>query len=50
MQVRINELRKTYQGNCVAMEVIHAAQAEIHGFKKCSEELGYEFFVARRGS
>jgi len=50
MQVRIDELRKTYQGNSVAMDVIRAAQAEIDGFKKCSGEVGYEFFVARRGS
>ena len=48
MQIRVNELRKKYQGNSVAMEVINAAQAEISGFKKCSQELGYEFFIARR--
>ena len=48
MQVRVNELRKTYQGNAAALEVIAAAQAEITGFGKCSSELGYEFFVAKK--
>ena len=48
MQVRVDELRNKYQGNAAAMQVIDAAQAEIDGFKKCSGELGYEFFVARR--
>ncbi len=49
MQERINELRKKYTDNAAATEVIDSAQIEINGFKKCSGELGYEFFVARKG-
>ncbi|MEE8637809.1 MAG: class I SAM-dependent methyltransferase [Candidatus Margulisiibacteriota bacterium] len=49
MQVRINELRNKYKDNTTAMEVIDSAQLEINGFKKCSGELGYEFFIARKG-
>jgi SAM-dependent methyltransferase len=48
MQERISELRNKYKGHAAALEVINSAQLEINGFKKCSGELGYEFFVARR--
>jgi len=48
MQERINELRKKYRDNAAAAEVIDSAQLEINGFKKCSGEVGYEFFVGRR--
>jgi ubiquinone/menaquinone biosynthesis C-methylase UbiE len=47
MQERIKELRIKHKGNAVALEVIDSAQREIDGFKKCSAEVGYEFFVAR---
>jgi cyclopropane fatty-acyl-phospholipid synthase-like methyltransferase len=47
MQKRINELRNRYRGQTAAEQVIESAQAEIDGFKKCSGEVGYEFFVAR---
>jgi len=47
MQERIHELRKKYLGHPAALQVIESAQLEISGFKKCSGELGYEFFVAR---
>jgi ubiquinone/menaquinone biosynthesis C-methylase UbiE len=47
MQERIKELRIKHTGNAVALEVIDSAQREIDGFKKCSAEVGYEFFVAR---
>lgn len=48
MQARIDELRPKYWGNELALSVLDAAQSEIDGFKKCSSELGYEFFVARK--
>ncbi len=48
MQERINELRKKYKDNAAATEVLNSAQTEINGFKKCSGEVGYEFFVARK--
>lgn len=48
MQERIHELRGKYRDNAAALEVVEAAQAEINGFKKCSGDLGYEFFVARK--
>ena len=48
MQERINELSRKYQDNPTAMEVIRAAQTEMNVFKKCSDQLGYEFFVARK--
>jgi cyclopropane fatty-acyl-phospholipid synthase-like methyltransferase len=47
MQERIHELRKKYLDHRAALQVIESAQLEINGFKKCSGELGYEFFVAR---
>jgi hypothetical protein len=47
MQVRIDELRDRYKGRPAAEQVIESAQAEIDGFKKCSGEVGYEFFIAR---
>jgi cyclopropane fatty-acyl-phospholipid synthase-like methyltransferase len=47
MQERIDELRKKYSDNAIALEVIDSAQREINGFKKCSEEVGYEFIIAR---
>jgi ubiquinone/menaquinone biosynthesis C-methylase UbiE len=47
MQERIYELRNKYQGQAVAGQVIESAQLEIDGFKRCSGEVGYEFFVAR---
>lgn len=50
MQERLHELKKKYQGLAAAMEVINSAQAEITGFRKCSGDVGYEFFVARRSS
>ena len=46
MQARINELRPKHQGNETATAVLDMAQKEIDGFKKCSDQLGYEFFVA----
>jgi hypothetical protein len=46
MQERVNELRTKHAGNAVALEVIDSAEREINGFRKCSGELGYEFFVA----
>jgi len=46
MQERINELRGRYKDNATAMSVVDSAQLEISGFKKCSREVGYEFFVA----
>ncbi len=48
MQARIHELRGKYRGQPAASEVLDTAQAEIGGFKKCSGELGYEFFTARK--
>ncbi len=48
MRARIRELRETFRDKPAAREVLDAAQAEIDGFQKCSTELGYEFFVARR--
>jgi len=48
MQGRVNELRPEYKGNETAAAVLDMAQKEIDGFKKCSDQLGYEFFVARR--
>lgn len=48
MQERIHELRKKYKDNAAATEVLNSAQTEINGFKKCSGEVGYEFFVARK--
>jgi ubiquinone/menaquinone biosynthesis C-methylase UbiE len=48
MQERINELRPKYKGNQVAEEVLDSAQREIDGFKKCSDYVGYEFFIARK--
>jgi trans-aconitate methyltransferase len=48
MQERIDELRNKYKGTAAALEVIDSAQREIDGFKKCSEEVGYEFFVAKK--
>jgi ubiquinone/menaquinone biosynthesis C-methylase UbiE len=46
MQERINELRPKYEGDQTARAVIDMAQKEIDGFKQCSEEIGYEFFIA----
>jgi len=48
MRIRVNELRDKFAGNAEAVKVLDTAQAEIDGFKRCSTELGYEFFVARR--
>lgn len=48
MQKRIDELSTKYRGNGAALEVIDSAQREINGFKKCSAEAGYEFFIARK--
>jgi ubiquinone/menaquinone biosynthesis C-methylase UbiE len=48
MQVRINELKEKYQGNKLALETIASAQFEIDSFRKCAQEVGYEFFVARK--
>ena len=48
MQERINELRPKYLDNPTATEVINAAQNEIDGFRRCSNYVGYEFFVASR--
>jgi ubiquinone/menaquinone biosynthesis C-methylase UbiE len=40
--------REYYEGRVpAAMQVIDSAQQEIDGFKRCSKEAGYEFFVAR---
>lgn len=47
MQIRINELRPKYSDNKIATKVIDSAQREIDGFKKCSDQVGYEFFVIR---
>jgi len=47
MQERVDELRNKYKGQAAAEQVIESAQLEITGFKKCSGEAGYEFFVAR---
>jgi hypothetical protein len=46
MQLKVDELRPRYQGNALATSVLDSAQAEIDGFKKCSDQVGYEFFVA----
>jgi len=48
MQKRINELRGRYKDNATAMSVVDSAQLEISGFKKCSREVGYEFFVGKK--
>jgi ubiquinone/menaquinone biosynthesis C-methylase UbiE len=48
MQKRIDELGNKYKDNAVALEVVDSAQREIDGFKKCSGEAGYEFFVVRK--
>jgi SAM-dependent methyltransferase len=48
MQLKVYELRPKYQGNALANSVLDSAQAEIDGFKKCADQVGYEFFVARR--
>jgi ubiquinone/menaquinone biosynthesis C-methylase UbiE len=50
MQERINELRPKYQDNETARAVLDMAQQEINGFRKCSDQVGYEFFVARGNS
>jgi len=48
MQIRINELRPKYKGNKIATQVLDSAQHEIDGFKQCSDQVGYEFFVMRK--
>jgi SAM-dependent methyltransferase len=48
LQQRLNELRPKYQGNEAATTVFNTSQAEIDGFKKCSDYVGYESFVAQR--
>jgi SAM-dependent methyltransferase len=48
LQKRIDELRPKYKDNETATAVINASQAEIDNFKKCSDEVGYESFVARK--
>lgn len=50
MQARVNELRGPYADNADALKILAMAQAEIDGFRICSTELGYEFFVARKAS
>lgn len=47
MQKRINELRSKYQNNETALAVLDMAQQEINGFKQCSDQVGYEFFVGK---
>ncbi len=48
MQARLNALRPKYKNNKAAAKYLDASQAEIDGFKKCSDYVGYEFFVAKK--
>ena len=48
LQKKIIELRPKYLNNETATQVLNMAQQEIDGFKKCSNEVGYEFFVAQK--
>jgi SAM-dependent methyltransferase len=48
LQKRLDELRPKYKGNETATAVLDASQAEIDGYKKCSDQVGYEFFIAKR--
>jgi len=47
MQERVNGLRPSYEGNKTALQVLDMAQQEIDGFKLCSDEVGYEFFITQ---
>jgi len=48
LQKKIIELRPKYRDNETATQVLNMSQQEIDGFKKCSNEVGYEFFVAQK--
>lgn len=48
LEKRLSELRRKYEGNAVAQEVIGMTQQEIDLYRNYSECYGYVFYVARK--
>ena len=48
MEKKINELKKKYHGNKIALQIFEECEKEIKIFNKYSDYFGYEFFIMQK--
>jgi hypothetical protein len=48
MEKRINELKKKYHDNAIALQVFEECEKEIKIYNTYSDYFGYEFFIMQK--